>query len=362
MSDINRVRLHLTNATGLGVIQLLESLLPALENNKTTLIEKIYLPKDGRLSSYSGAKGCTTLKYRRYLPNSISRFLECTLLSYQYNGSTPILVLADLPLRCNSPQTVFVQTPHLVKNHLNKISISTVKYSIARMIFRFNQNRVDKFIVQTEYMKKDLIRSYPKLQNRVFVIPQPVPDWLMNSSSERPYSVLCSSVKLRFFYPAANYPHKNHSLLAEIDSNDSWPVEKLILTIDKKNNPSPHVPWIDCVGELDSKEMVATYKQIDALIFLSKAESYGFPLVEAMYLGIPVVCPDLPYAHTLCGNQALYFDPDNIDSLQSILQELARRLECQWRPQWSQHLSKIPDSWSEVASSMLSVVCSRSSA
>ena len=30
------------------------------------------------------------------------------------------------------------------------------------------------------------------------------------------------------------------------------------------------------------------------LCYLSKEESFGFPLIEAMYLGLPIVCPDLP--------------------------------------------------------------------
>ena len=35
---------------------------------------------------------------------------------------------------------------------------------------------------------------------------------------------------------------------------------------------------------------------MDALLFLSTDESYGFPLIEAMFVGLPIICPDLPYA------------------------------------------------------------------
>ena len=48
----------------------------------------------------------------------------------------------------------------------------------------------------------------------------------------------------------------------------------------------------------------------DALLFLSEKD-FGFPLIEAMYLGLPIVCPDLPFARALW-NDAIYFDPNDI--------------------------------------------------
>ncbi|NVZ67166.1 glycosyl transferase family 1, partial [Pseudomonas gingeri] len=114
---------------------------------------------------------------------------------------------------------------------------------------------------------------------------------------------------MRLIYPAAGYPHKNHKLLAAIDTSDmtQWPVASVDLTLAQSSNPAPDAPWLHCLGVFSSQQMLDAYRRVDALLFLSTDESYGFPLVEAMFSGLPIICPDLPYARVLCGDEAIYF-------------------------------------------------------
>lgn len=67
----------------------------------------------------------------------------------------------DLPLRCNAPQTVFVQTSHLLKPARFSLSNSSIKFAILRAIFRLNLRHARAFIVQTSLMKDGLIATYP---------------------------------------------------------------------------------------------------------------------------------------------------------------------------------------------------------
>jgi glycosyltransferase involved in cell wall biosynthesis len=134
------------------------------------------------------------------------------------------------------------------------------------------------------------------------------------------------------------------------------PVRQLVLTIPPTHSPNTKVPWIHCVGLLPPTAVLAAYDETDALLFLSAAESYGLPLVEAMWIGLPIVCPDLPYARALCGNEAIYFESDDINSLHRSLSELHARLARGWWPDWSSRLSAIPSDWSEVAEQMLRIL------
>ena len=349
------IRIHLTNITGTGASQLLESLLPALVECDEAHILKIYLPETGSLSRFSSETKKIEVKYyRRFLPKAISRFLECTFFSYKFSGSTPILVLGDLPLRVNVRQILFVQTPHLISQKIFAWRPSGWKYLISRFIFRLNMNRVAAFIVQTDIMKAALIASYPSISDRITVINHPPPSWLLNCKGlDRIHKDQVRN--LRLIYPAAEYPHKNHSLLGRIKVTESeiWPVEEILLTIRQVSNPAPSIPWINCIGHLSPAEMINAYGAVDALLFLSKKESYGFPLLEAMFLGLPVICPDLPYARTLCGDQAIYFDPDSIESLRAALIELRGLLSDNWKPNWSEQLRSVPKNWEDVASAFL---------
>ena len=99
--------------------------------------------------------------------------------------------------------------------------------------------------------------------------------------------------------------------------------------------------------------MVDAYSRTDGVVFMSTTESYGMPLVEAMHIGLPVIAPDLPYATTLLGEQAIYFDVRRLDSLRAAVVELHRRLERGWWPDWSDRLAHAPKDWAEVARWMI---------
>ena len=54
----------------------------------------------------------------------------------------------------------------------------------------------------------------------------------------------------------------------------------------------------------------------------SLVETVGLPMLEAMSAGVPVVAADRDYAHDLCGDAALYFDPLDHTALAQTLQSL----------------------------------------
>lgn len=358
------VRLHLTNAAGAGAVQLLQSLLPALERAAGGAVSYMYLPNRGPLASYApSGNGTEASTYRRWLPNVVSRLLECTVLADRLSGEAPLLVLGDLPLRCDAPQVVFVQNAHLLQSGASRSWANAVRFAVSRAVFRGNLRRADAFIVQTEVMRHRLEAAYPALRGSVHVIAQPVPGWLLDSGLRRDRRAAGRGRKLRLIYPAASYPHKNHRLLSTIAPPRAaeWPVERLALTIEQARDPAPDLAWVDCVGFLPPAGMIEEYRVADALLFLSLEESYGFPLLEAMFVGLPVVCPDLPYARALCGAEALYFDPRDVGSLEATLRDLDRRLESGWWPDWEEQMASIPTSWDDVATRMLAVVrgCAR---
>jgi glycosyltransferase involved in cell wall biosynthesis len=343
------LRIHLTNVVGLGASELLKSLLPELE--RLTNIETVYLPDKGPLSDfYSGKAKKKT--YRRFLPNSISRFLECTLLSKKFGGNSPLLILGDLPLRVKTEQVLLIQTPHLFPYKKNGANISSINYLIARFIFHVNYKYVSFFIVQSEYMRERILMYYPKLSDRIYVIPNPVPTWL---SSENFSNKSKKNDKLHLVYPAADYPHKNHDILVKIKHIDSNKV-LLYLTVNNLKFEISNLDWIKNLGRLNESQMINIYANVNGILFLSNDESYGFPLIEAMYLGLPIICPDLPYAKAVCGDQAIYFDPCNPSSIADAINKLIELINNGWKPNWENSLSRIPLDWKAVAKKFIEIL------
>ena len=351
------LRVSLTNVTGLGAAILARSLVPALEACPALRISKYYVPATSEfLQNNDDLAGKLEIYYRK-LPNSLSRVLECTFLAGYFDGPEPLLVMGDLPLATKAPQIVFVQSPHIISDVATNGLLDRLRYKVARAIVRRNHRHVAAFIVQSDVMRDGLVETYKIESNRIHIVPQPPPGWLLKSRLVRTSRHRTRSKRLRLFYPAAAYPHKNHHLLARAQGDPAWAelIETWTLTIELGMKPVAEA-WIECTGRLEAEAVIDAYRQSDALVFLSKSESFGFPLIEAMWVGLPIVCPDLPYAHTLCGDQAIYFDPDDIESLKAALMVLQTRLDEGWWPDWTDQLEKIPSSWDDVAKAISKIV------
>ncbi len=350
-----KILVHATNVKGIGAVQVVNSLIAELTD---------ILPDD-EITIFVSERGCfhdlardgnriRVISYPRRLPNSISRLRECLAISPQFRGFGHSLILGDLPLRGLPRQTILVHQPHLVSPRVNPYSSSNYKYFIVRMVFRHNLRYVGRIIVQSGSMMEQLISTYSELKDRVVVIPQPAPSWLLN---RRPGRKRVYDGRLCLFYPAAGYPHKNHGLIArmaDMDKKHKQVIDKLVVTLDGpelNKTALTTVSWVKNLGSINANECLEQYSQTDALFFPSFLESYGLPLVEAMTLGLPVVCADLPYARWLCEEEGIYFHPDDPAAAWQAIRELQERLESGWQVNWEQALRKLPADWRLVAKS-----------
>jgi len=62
-------------------------------------------------------------------------------------------------------------------------------------------------------------------------------------------------------------------------------------------------------------EIVGLYQSASVMVLPTQVETFGFPLVEAMACGVPVVTSDLPVTREVCGEAALYYTLGDVDSL-----------------------------------------------
>ncbi len=100
-------------------------------------------------------------------------------------------------------------------------------------------------------------------------------------------------------------------------------------------------------------EITALYDRAGGLLFLSRGEGFGLPLVEAANHGIPILCSDLPVFHEIAGEFATYVSSDDSGTLAETIDE--------W---WGRRSTgAVPDTramprhtWEQSAEALLSVL------
>jgi glycosyltransferase involved in cell wall biosynthesis len=75
------------------------------------------------------------------------------------------------------------------------------------------------------------------------------------------------------------------------------------------------------------------YRLADALLFPSREEGFGIPIIEAAFSSIPVFCTDIPVLRELGGEDVSYFDPDA--DPHSIASQIIDRLRDETTSRWA---------------------------
>ena len=191
--------------------------------------------------------------------------------------------------------------------------------------------RAEKVLVQTNWMKEEIIRQCGIPADRVEVKFPPVKmlkthPWKMDET--------CPT----FFYPAGPPAYKNHrtflkacELLKEQGMEDYrviWTVtgeenegmKKLKAEAEEKQLP------IEFIGPVPRTQLFEQYAS-SVLVFPSYIETIGLPLLEARSVGAPILAADCLYARDGVGDyeRAEFFEALNEKTLCDLMRKVIKR-------------------------------------
>ncbi len=128
---------------------------------------------------------------------------------------------------------------------------------------------------------------------------------------------------LRILYVGSLRPYKNLGCLVaafeEIRRRE--PRATLFLTC-PPGHPLCKIAGVVGLGYLGGTTLRLAYQKATLFVTPSLVESGNLTLIEALTMGKPIVAADRPYAHDLCGQAAIYFDPNRPTQLTNILLSL----------------------------------------
>ena len=79
------------------------------------------------------------------------------------------------------------------------------------------------------------------------------------------------------------------------------------------------VIWIE---KIERADLIQLMQQSFGLVYPSLFEGFGIPIIEAMNLGIPVICSNVSAMPEVAGNAALLVQPDNTIEIAAAMNEL----------------------------------------
>jgi glycosyltransferase involved in cell wall biosynthesis len=259
-------------------------------------------------------------------PGVFRRIKAEIYLKNKVNRNDVVLFFSNLPplFKLKGLAIVFVQNrfvlDRLIFNTFNAKLL--LKLIIQKIIFILFHKNASKFLVQSESMYLLLKKITQKEINIAPFISMPIKNIKINREMRKKTSL----DKIRFIYVANFEKHKNHiNLIAAwsilYDQNiqpkltltlANEEIYKLKLELSKRYISIPNnINFIDM--PLRSKFM-NEFSNHDVLIYPSKIESYGLPLIEAQILNMPIIASELDYVRDIVKpNES--FDPNSARSI-----------------------------------------------
>src|SRR5262249_18328455 len=80
--------------------------------------------------------------------------------------------------------------------------------------------------------------------------------------------------------------------------------------------------FLRLIGYVSDQELAALYRGAVAQLFPSRAEGFGYPVVEAMATGCPVIPSDRSSRAEIAGDSAITVDPESPDAIADAISAL----------------------------------------
>ncbi len=192
---------------------------------------------------------------------------------------------------------------------------------ISRLIFR-SIRRADTVVVQTKWMKDAICKKTGADISKVLVAQ---PEFNLNFDA---YYEDSQTSRSSFFYPAACNTYKNHEVIiaaAGILTERGITGFQVVLTIDTQAEIPGYsydeMPQIVCVGRMAHDDVMRQYSA-STLIFPSKLETFGLPLLEAALVKSPILASDMPFSHEILEGypNVSYFKADSAEKLADLME------------------------------------------
>lgn len=206
------------------------------------------------------------------------------------------------------PYMVYPQSPYFDKiSRHEKLKLKLMGTAKIWFFKKFSDQIITETASAAEVLRKLVpgkpVDVVPNTLNTIFLNPD---NWREISVRKSGFNIMCLS---------ANYPHKNLGIIPSTVKylkkhlgHDDFCIH---ISAGRKEfqYDADTLKNVEFLGRVPLECLPSLFRQMDVLLHPTLLEVFSTTYLEAMFMGVPIVTSDLPFAKDVCGKAALYADP-----------------------------------------------------
>ena len=225
----------------------------------------------------------------------------------------------------NLPHHIYPESPYFAKLSLS----ARLRWFLRRTLHKYYfRKEGTAFFVQTDDVNARLKKYIGR--DEVFTVPNTYSVSYRKIEEYPPKLPPKQIGELRCLTISAYYPHKNHEVIRKVV--DVLRVRgrediKFVVTLPSDRYemlfPEQYKGSVLNVGFVPSKEGPSLYRECDFMFLPTLLECFSASYAEAMVMHKPILTSDLGFAHCVCQDAAVYFNPVDAEEIADKLTGLA---------------------------------------
>jgi glycosyltransferase involved in cell wall biosynthesis len=223
-------------------------------------------------------------------------------------------------------------TIHDVVHRCHPQTMSIANLVLERVLMGLSLRRADRVLADSRATADDLERYYPFARRKVRVAYPGLPG---GSAVTAPPPPMAGLPERFLLFVGTLEPRKNfvrllkaylrgdprgHGVHLVVAGGQGWGTTDAIRAM---TSPAAR-DFVHRLGYLSRAELFGLYRRALGVVFPSLYEGFGFPVLEAMACGVPVITSRVSSMPETAGDAALLVDPYDLDSIAQALERLIR--------------------------------------